>query len=316
MRNIKFIVSILLSLFLFAGCTSDPIVEPDPSETVESQTMYNSYAIIEGGEANSVVIDGQTLSVDHINKVLLESINNELYMYAARDILDSPYLFNNPTSILGKQLEYDLYYVQSSPHFHEHMIYVVFPNEIYPLKDTEVYEFGYSISAKGMSHVYYSMSSTVYDDSYGKSTDSTSHQYLGKFSMVINNITKPEYDEISDIQCAAIDSGVKQWMESDKTYLEPGTYTVYVYGFYKADSSATIYFIHENGSIYSGFIWTLTGVSENGDPVSPYRIGKFEESSHYHNKFIELVKEQAVFQGIYEKTTPLYPIITGDVSAA
>ena len=312
MRNIKSIFSILLSLILFAGCTSDLLVEQSSPETVEAETKSVSYAIIEHGGANDVVVDGHTFSVDYINTVLLEAINNGLY-YSVQE--GSLYLFNNPTLILGKQLEYDMYYVRSSRHFHEHMIYIIFPNEIYPSKDTGVYEFGYSISSKGMSHVSYSMGPVVYDDNYGKSTDTKSFQYLGKFSMVINTITKPEYDEISDIQCMAIDSGIKQWMESDGTYLEPGTYTVYVCGFYKADSNATIYFLHENGSLYSGFIWTLTGISEDGEPVTPYRIGKLEGSLDYQNEYIKLVKEQAVFQCSYEKKTPLNSLITGDSSA-
>lgn len=311
MRNIKSIFSILLSLILFAGCTSDLLIEQSSPETVEAETKAVSYAIIEHGGANDVVVDGHTFSVDYINTVLLEAINNGLY-YSVQE--GSLYLFNNPTLILGKQLEYDLYFVQSSRPVLEHMIYVVFPNEIYPFTDTDVYEFGYSITSKGMSHVPYSMSGVAYDDSYGKSVDTKTYQYLGKYSMVINNITKPKYDEISDIQCMAIDSGIKQWMESDGTYLEPGTYTVYVCGFYKADSNATIYFLHENGSLYSGFIWTLTGISEDGEPVTPYRIGKLEGSIDYQNEYIKLVKEQAVFQCSYEKKTPLNSLITGDSS--
>lgn len=306
--------SVLIILFiaiiiavLLVGCGGNKI-PADTTDTIDAvktpeiqvQEELITYNLVEAGEIDHIIIDGQTFDLDYINTVLTEAINNELYFYDNEDAL---YLFSNSKLLLGKSIEYDLYYVHYTRALdREHMIYAVFPNETYPLRDDEVYELGYPVTTKGMSHEVYSMRPVLYDPDYGNS-DKATYQFLGKFNMKINGISKPQYDEISDNQRKAIDSGVKEWMEIDSSILEPGTYEVYVRGFYQADSSANIFFIHENGNLYSGYLWSGNGfISESDEPTIPYRVGRYEESAGSYEEYMELIKENSVFYGIYEKT--------------
>jgi len=254
MKRIILFFHIILIAVLFVGC-GDNTISTDTTDTIDTvetpeiqvQEDLLTYNLVEAGEIDHIFIDGQTFDFDFINKVLTKAINNELYFY---DNEDSLYLFSNSKLLLGKSIEYDLYYVHYTHSLNcEHMIYAVFPNETYPLRDDEVYELGYPVTTKGMSHEKYSMRPVLYDTDYGNS-DKATYQFLGKYNMKINGISKPQYDEISDNQRKAVDSGVKKWMEIDSSILEPGTYEVYVRGFYQADSSANIFFIHESFFAY------------------------------------------------------------------
>ena len=311
MKKINLLLCITFIVILLVGCgenkafadTTDVIDTVKDPEAQQQESPY-TYKLLEFGETDSVSIDGQTFDYDYINTVLLESINNKLYFY---DRDDSLYLFSNSNLLLGKSIEYDLYYVHNTDEwYYEHMIYVVFANESYPLKENEVYELGYSITAKGMSHELYSMKPAIYDSNYGSNINNSSYQFLGKFNMEFNGIAQPEFDEISDDQCKAIDSGVKSFMETDNTILEPGTYSVYVRGFYQADSSANIFFVHENGDTYYGILWGANkAISESDSPTIPYRVSKYEEAVGAFEDYMELIKEHSVFYGIYEK-----PVVT------
>ena len=291
-------------MILFVGCDENKISADttdiiDTAKTPEVQLNENPYTynLVELGEEDHISIDGQTFGLDYINKVLLEAINNKLYFNNSDDSL---YLFSNSKLFLGKSIEYDLYYVHSTSYLDcEHMIYAVFPNESYPLKNTEVYELGYSITAKGMSHELHSMRAVL----YGIYGDLQTYQYLGKFNVTIESISKPKFDKISDNQCNAIDSGVKMWMELENTILEPGTYEVYVRGFYQADSVANIFFVHENGDLYSGFLWGANNVIPDTDePTIPYRVSKCEEITGSTEEYMKFIKEHSAFYGVYEKT--------------
>ena len=308
MKRIKLFFCIILIVVLFVGCGGNKtpadttnVIDATKSPETQLQEEPYTYTPVEFGDVDHISIGGQTFDLDYINKVLLEAINNELYFY---DNNESLYLFDNSELLLRKSIEYDLYYVHStSPWDDEHMLYVVFPNEPYPFREDKVYEVGYPITSKGMSHILSLMRGVIYDINYGSNSNDTSYQFLGRFNMKINSITQPEFDDISDNQCKAIDSGVKWFMETDNTVLELGEYEVYVRGFYQSDSSASIFFIHENGDLYSGHLWAANNViSDSDEPTIPYRVSKYEEFEAFYDEYTELIKENSVFHGIYEKT--------------
>ena len=113
--------------------------------------------------------------------------------------------------------------------------------------------------------------------------------YLGSYSMRIDEITRPNFQEMNREWRENAEKEIQMFMEThngmhlDETrtgFLEPGNYHVYIENFFKSDDNSRIVFLHENGNVYQSFfhfIHYLTG-DKIASVMNTPLIGNINES--------------------------------------
>ena len=238
MRVLKTLLTFILAMSLLSGCL-------DASNTAgdTSALSHESEAIDEG----LVTVNGRSFSIEEINAGIKDMFNCRLYHHNYDNTLS--YILLNKDVILGKDVEYDLYYLPPNS-FIGPQIYFVLNNIEHPLSSEEeplVYSFGISITEWGLQpQPSLGGSSPPNKDRKLNNKDAV---YLGSYTMRIDEIVKPPFEIMDDEWTENVESAIRLYMDNSVT-LAPGSYHVYVDRFFKSDDHSEVFFEHENGNIY------------------------------------------------------------------
>ena len=128
--------------------------------------------------------------------------------------------------------------------------------------------FGVAFSDYGMAEEFCTFGATS-EEEFENIVDSRGTVYLGKHTMCIGEISKPEHEQMSAEWVQAAKSAIRLYMDKNDFHYEaeknlaPGNYRVYVKGFSKGDTDSRIIFEHENGSLYEGLYYFVHDISQD-----------------------------------------------------
>lgn len=254
----KIIVFIVLFVVCIIGCESSN--ESISQNDLQSELPRISNATEPDDNLDEFVIyvDDRGYTVEDINAGIKNAFNEQLYYHGE---YDSDYILTNKDIIQGKNVEYDLYLCKSAEY--------TSPYATIYIRNIEHYQ------STPENPLFYSMS--IFLTKYGMPSDFNScgpikkdavcdeSDYLGKYSMRIDEIIRPNYEEIGEALEKNVKSAVQLYMDrndfmgEEKTFSEgpevqtsfkTGAYNVYVKKFSEADTDSTVIFEHEDGSIY------------------------------------------------------------------
>ncbi len=197
---------------------------------------------------DAIEVNEQSISVAEVNSGIETVFNNALYYYEDGQL----------SQFLNKKLEYELFFIPSTETAALPRVYMIVTNVKHPLSTEQnplLYKFGIQISEYGLQ-------SDFYEQSYAQQENGASFPdgavYLGQYSMSINQIEQPVYEEMTDQWKKQAETALRLYMDDNnfdsdtEKNLQAGKYQVYIQGFTKNDVDSTVIFEHENGQIYVG----------------------------------------------------------------
>lgn len=245
MFKMKFLLMILCLIIALCGCQN-------LRETEEVPKFSDNY----------ITINEKKFPLEEINEGIKNTFNSVLYYYGNDDTSD--YITANKDIILNKEIKYELYL---EPNSNEGIEAVVSPQKIYfvitnvqhPLSttgDLRLYEFGIDITELGLRSDFSYQGHVLQGEKYSFIGDQT--VYLGTYTMLIDEIKKPDYEKMDDEWKKKVEAAIRLYMDRNNFYsdrddnLASGKYRIYVQSFFKSDKDSTIIFENENGDIYVG----------------------------------------------------------------
>lgn len=230
---------------------------------IETQNLSDKY----------ITINNKIFSVEEIKNGIKNTLNSVLYYYGNDDTSD--YLTSNKNIILKKDLKYELYF---KPNSNNKADAFIFPPKIYfaitniqhPLSSPDnilLYEFGIDVTEWGLRSEFSYQGNTTKGKPYSFIGDDTI--YLGSHTMRIDEIKKPEHEEMDDEWKKKAHKAIQLYMDKNDFYadkddnLEPGKYHVYIQKFSKSDKDSTIIFKNQNGIIYVGYYYFVHDISDD-----------------------------------------------------
>ena len=177
---------------------------------------------------------------------------------------------------------------------------LLFNNLEHPLSTKEEPKycmFGIAFTKYGIESTFYAYGARDPDD-FAYYTEECNAEYLGRYSMCITEITKPQHEQMSDEWKQLAEDAIKQYIAEEdvvgnKHYpLEPGKYCVYIKGFSEADQDTTIYFEHEQGKIYEGFYYFVHNISKDR-PADLNHVRPYFEPSERDETMLKKIRENA-----------------------
>ena len=303
------IILIAILFFVLCGCQNTSTPEIDSSmlcldfsgvpETPETTII----------SADFLTVNGKEFSVEQINKGIKTTVNNVLYYHGNN--FDSDYLLFNTDLLLGKCLEYELYFspdatTETVGNNGMAIVYFVITNVEHRLStpdDPKLYAFGIEICEYGLCSDFYYQ---------GYVPKGKTHQlaeggavYLGSYSMCLNEVLQPAHEEMSDEWQKQAEEALKLYMDKNdlgadpENHLQPGKYTIYIEGFSQSDNHSTVIFEHENGSVYSGsyrFVHHIT----DGSPANLNKVLLVENcDADPYQIYLERVRSNATLVMVY-----------------
>lgn len=251
----------LLSIFLVLQLMLSGCQNTHGAEETGNTNMYESHK--PSGTQNSpnisITVGERTYSLNELNEEIEETFNTKLYYHGS--CAESLYFTSNASLILGKPVEYDLYYasgniasVDNNP-----IIYLVITNLEHPLSTEEVplqYVFGIKVTEQGMQSDFYMQGHIPKEENGGYYKET--YKYLGNSSMCITEIVPPSHEVMSDEWKESVKASLRIYMDKNdfssikENNLPLGNYCVYIEGFSAADVDSKVIFEHEDGRIYRG----------------------------------------------------------------
>lgn len=258
--DIKKIIIVFIALLVvcITGCESSNTSISQYDLQSELPRISNATEPDDNLDEFVIYVDDRGYTVEDINAGIKNAFNEQLYYHGE---YDSDYILTNKDIIQGKNVEYDLYLCKSAEY--------TSPYATIYIRNIEHYQ------STPENPLFYSMS--IFLTKYGMPSDFNScgpikkdavcdeSDYLGKYSMRIDEIIRPNYEEIGEALEKNVKSAVQLYMNrndfmgEEKTFPEgpevqtsfkTGTYNVYVKKFSEADTDSTVIFEHEDGSIY------------------------------------------------------------------
>ncbi len=248
---------------------------------------------------DSVTVNGESFSIEEINKGIKETFNTVLYNHGYHDVIN--YLPLNKNIILKKDVDYELYFESYNDGFEAiafpPKIYLVITNIQHPLSSEEspqLYVFGINITEWGLCSDFSYQGHVSQKEMNSFSGRNVVH--LGSYTMRIEEIMIPAYETMDDDWKEKVEREIRLYMDENNFYsnkdenLEPGNYHIYVQKFLKSDKDSIIIFEHENGSIYTGFYYFVHEVSGN-HPADLNKVSLIESDDEESFKvYIEKVR--------------------------
>ncbi len=307
MRFYKLLL-ILVSILLLCSCQNivgaindAASTQPQKTDIVSTAGVIAQPEVTEPGTANSVKVGGRTFSVEEINAGIRDTLNNLWYLYG--DDSTSEYISSNKDLLLGKDIEYNLYlhlgpgYASSSGIYDEaspKSLYIVITN-IKPLSSTEekplLYTFALHITEGGVQSDFYTenkLPPESANDGYYQGHDEMI--YLGHYTMRIDEVTKPQYEEMDSKWVESVTRSIKLYMDAHGGGFEPGNYHVYVKKFFKGDTDSIIFFEHENGNIYSAFYYFVHETGDYEADLNHLELDEYLNSDELYKEYYEKIK--------------------------
>lgn len=289
MNYFKLFVIVVSMITLLCGCQNSDIRMDDnyKQEGTES-THYN------------ITVGERSFSVEEINAGIKDTFNNVLYYHGDDDA--SNYLTFNKNIILHKSLEYDLYfdstgYINASP-----IVYMVITNIQHPLSTIEkplLYQFGIIITEYDLHSDFYYQGHGATNNSHEFTNNNVTH--LGSYTMCIDEIVKPQYETLDSEWLARSSKEIQLYMDNNTDkILAPGHYHIYVQKFFKSDKDSIIIFENKNGDIYTGFYYSVHGISgENPAALNKVRLVE-DAAAEPFKSYISKVKSDPAVSVEYE----------------
>jgi len=259
-----------------ASTTNTPATTPSIAETIPQSVQIK------------ITAKGKEYSIEDIQRGILKAFHTEFY-YASDDNLHL-----NRKLILSKTLTYDLVFVDDQ--FLPYVLLIV-NNLEHPLSTEEkpLYSFGIAFSEQGMEEKFYTYGTTS-SNTLAYMTEDRDEVYLGSYSLHINEIAKPQHEQMSNEWKKQAEAAIQRYMEKNDFYsekeknLEPGKYSVYIKGFSKGDIDSIIVFEHENGNIYQGFYYFVHSISTEL-PADLNHVEFVANSSGSYKEWVDKVRE-------------------------
>lgn len=199
---------------------------------------------------DAIEVNDQSISVAEVNSGIETVFNNALYYYEDGQL----------SQFLNKKLEYELFFIPSTETAALPRVYMIVTNVKHPLSTEQtplLYKFGIQISEYGLLSDFCEQS-YVQQEKDNSASFPEETIYLGQYSMSINQIEQPVYEEMTDQWKKQAETALRLYMDDNnfdsdtEKNLQAGKYQVYIQGFTKNDVDSTVIFEHEDGQIYVG----------------------------------------------------------------
>ena len=318
MRFYKLLL-VVLCIFLLCGCqntdgamnNANPTqpqktdtfntagVTPQPKETeaVSTAVITPQPEETEYDTANSVTVNGRTFTTEEITTGIRDTLNNLWYLHG--DYNTSEQISSNKNLLLGKDVEYDLYQHlgpgDASKSSYAKMLYVVITN-IPPLSSTEeeprLYTFALRITEGGVESYFYTESNLPQETAYeGFYEGHDEMVYLGHYTMRIDEVTKPQYEQMDSEWVGITKRSIKLYMDANfDNILEPGNYNIFLKKFFKGDIDSIIFFEHEKGNIYWAFYSWVHSTGEGYPGLDRLALDEDFNNGETYKEYFERIK--------------------------
>jgi len=289
-------LSILIVLLIQTSCMQNEHSSDTNDHTVSSENELLNAEEPQDAAENLINICDQEYTPNELNSMILNAFNTMLFYSGNYE--DSKYVHLNSSLVLENNIEYLLYLIEernvyaSEP---EYAVCMIITSINYPSEQDEhlLYYYDFEINERGMTSSVRSSYPIPEDHNYTKMSDfkesNYSATYLGKYTMCLESIEVPFYEEKSDewksYAAVALESALcdPDGMAKD---LPNGSYDVYVQNFNPADDSTGILIISQEGVLYSGFYYFPNSISSNKNaslnkvnPEYTYENGDYSEGT-------------------------------------
>ncbi|MBQ9838141.1 MAG: hypothetical protein IJO56_01400 [Oscillospiraceae bacterium] len=281
MKTIRTLVVMLFFFLALIGCNNSIHSEKGKCPTIPS-TIYTN---------------GNSHQIEEINTGILTVFNNVLYYHEDG-------VFH---AFLDRQIEYELFFDPGFTVISEPKVYFIIENMEHPRSTAEttmLYKLGISISERGLqtdfseiSHVYKSEDVLEYLVEGGT--------YLGHHTALINNISAPIHEEMSEQWKVRAEAALRRYMSENDFYsdeqknLPEGEYDVYIKGFSETDIDGTVVFVHEDGRVYRGEYYFVHNILD-GQTADINRVLPIEGTDIDLAEFVDRIRQNAAFHMKYE----------------
>lgn len=287
------LIMIIMLLSLPVACVNDTApTQPQKTDIVNAAGVTAQPEETETDAANPVTVGGRTFSVEEINAGIRDTLNSLWYLHG--DDSTSKYISQNKDLLFGKDIEYDLYYSENIG-FYPPMIHVVITNILHPLSTEEEprsYTFALCITEGGVESDFYTENSFSKEYAYEYFKEMI---YLGHYTMRIDEVTKPQYEEMDSEWVESTKRGIQKYMDANfDKILEPGNYYVYVKKFFKGDTDSIIFFEHGNGNIYSAYYLFVHSTGEGYPDLNRLELYEYANSESFKKYFEKIKSDPAV----------------------
>lgn len=286
MFNVKKLLTIIFLILVLCGCNN--------AKSFESFDIQNP--VIE-----HIEVDNKKITIKEILKGINDTFNNVLYYHGDDDT--SAYLTSNKNLFLNNELEVELYFESNSntgekAFVYPPKIYLVITNIAHPLSSedtTKLYEFGIEITEFGMRSDFYYQGHSISKEKYNFLKDDM--VYLGQYTMLLEDVVKPNFEEMDDTWKKNVASAIKLYMDNNfysetEKNLAAGEYKVYVQSFFKSDNDTKIIFEHENGKIYVGNYYFVHEIAPN-KPADLNKVVLSDDNTEAFKKYLEKVRSNS-----------------------
>lgn len=255
MKCLKFLLILTLLMALLSGCQN----HMDTTKDNGSDLLVNS-----------VIADGRRFTTTEINADIKNTFNSVLYYRGDHDA--GEYLESNKKLVLGKDLDYELYFESNSNRGLDAIIdppqvHLLITNVRYPYSPDGSqggYDFSIEVTKWGLRSDFYTSGGPTSREEFSGWAKEDGWIYLGSHTMHLDKITKPHEETMSEKWKEDTKKEIQMYI--NKFYgtksadlapddLSPGNYHIYVQKFSKSDADSTIIFENENGKVYTGFYY-------------------------------------------------------------
>ena len=280
MRKSKYVLILFVFVYILNGCKGIGKYPNDDAGVV----------------IDSVKVNNTNISVENINNEIMQVFNNALYYQP--DGLFSQFR--------DTPVEYELYFVPDSDVVSLPKIYLIVTNKEHPLSDSQSskrYKFGISLTENGLQSDFCEQSYVNVQSNWSTSVPEEAI-YLGHYTMQINKIVQPIYEEMSDSWKRNAETAIRFYMDKNDFYskkdknLQPGKYKVYVRGFYESDADSVIVFEHENGSVYLGQYYFVHHIPD-GIPANLNHVELVKNADSEFEEYLRRLKLTTVLHMEY-----------------
>jgi hypothetical protein len=293
-----FFVSVLLA-FSLAGCQ-------------QAGCATQGASVPTGGEgrtaSDTVVVGDRVFTIDEINAGIKETFNNRLYLTGYAGLCSTE-------DLLYKDIEYELYFKpddgsnRNTKYYwlDAPAIYLAITNIQHPrlteAGSTQFYMLGIHIDEKGLQSGFnFATSGPKQGEGF---FSNCAVVYLGSYTMRIDGLERPQYEAMDAEWVERTEDAIRLYMDYDysnpniKKLLGPGSYQVYVKGFFKGDTNSTIIFVHEDGPMYIGsYRYVREGSGDR--PANLHKVSPVEDPGNERfQAYLEKVRLDAVISMEY-----------------